>query len=694
MKGLGEGMREKLVMRMIVIVLMAIFAMTALSPISSAYDSSRISVSTASELSNVTPDGILKLNLADLSEKAAHGERICLKILGSDTSFCLVPTQLSIDQAAFSVASAEDMAVKEKLMNTKTYRGTDCIGVQSLVATLSPDWIQISLTKDGKEYTIYPVDGTGQSGDYAIYSAEDIQSSPIDLSADVLTPPTDAVNLLGQAWANSSSTGIAIPSIEVAEAAAPSDLVPAVALGSSESKTNKTCSGSGSDDPDYTLVRILLACDVDFRNRYPGDWASRMLSRMADIDARWESQVTISFDVAQIYAVPAGVCPSTNAATLLDQFRTHIMTADATRNTPREVSHLFTGKDLDGDTIGTSWEPGSSKWLGTDWSYSLSEQFHDSFENTWIMGHELGHNFNGDHAYWSWIGGCMSWMCPTYSWPMTAQFSIKNTNRISTWGQQVVDHHVCLNYGPSSTSGDNLRSANLIQDGPAVVFLVGNTMTVSYDITNVGGAGITLNSLFVGARDAAGTNKDFGHIFNVIIGAGVTQHFEATYTPQSGGTWTLWPAYNYQGHYGPYQWLNIYPVTYFQKALWQGKDTTTSTDDVDLFYRFYVLTTVQIPVVGSTVIVWFTEFNGKTGTGDTTYQYFFVGCRDSTGTNKDFGSSGQKTVTQVASGATGGGCNIFASRSLDRSGTWTFWPAYKISDLYGPYMWHSLTLTV
>lgn len=277
---------------------------------------------------------------------------------------------------------------------------------------------------------------------------------------------------------------------------------------------------------------------------------------------------------------------------------------------------------------------------------------------------------------------------------MIAQFSTNNANRVRSWAQQALDLQKSTNPGPSSISGDGLQSSNFAHEGPFIYF-VANQMTVTYDIKNTGSQGITLDWLFVGARDASGANRDFGHIYNMWIGAGQTHKYTGSYTPSSGGTWTLWPAYKIGSHYGPNMWITITPTMYYDKAHWIGVDAYTSAHNVDLFYRFYVLTTVSTPTVGSTVTVSVSMYNGQAGTGTTSFNFLFVGCHNALQQNKDFGYSSQLSMTQLASSsATGGGWLVFASRTLDTSGSWSFWPAYNIGGSYGPYEWHALSLSV
>lgn len=650
----------------------------------------------AGDLSDAMIENVIRLDLESVTTLLSMNDMIPITLLESDYNLKLLPVELGISEVGSSEISEVYLAA------TQFYRGIDMGDVRNIRAAVAPDWIHMSFSIEGIDYFVDPIDGTGESGYYAVYSASGVDVENLDLSNDLAPIPSDAMTDSPEEGDIYESMSSSLSNSTCEDDSAVESLYDvtmdygAAVASAQEPRNNKTCELGG--DPEYRLARIILACDDDYRDRYPADWSSRMVTRLNDVCGRYESQVSITFRLAiNPHDVPDDQCTSTDSSTLLGQFRTYMRTDPDVSGVTRDLSHLFTGKDLDGSTIGVAWEPGvgRGKWFaGSDLAYSLSEQWHSSFKNTWIMGHEMGHNFNGDHYYWEWVDLCQSWMCPTYGWPMTAQFSSPNADRVRSWAQQALDLQISTNPGPSSVSADNLQSSNLELRGQ-FVYLANTGVTVSYDIKNVGAIGLNLQLLFVGARDASGANKDFGHLANVWIGSGQTLHFEASYTPQSGGVWTFWPAYKIDNHYGPYMWITVTPTVFYDKGHWIGRDSTTSSHDVDLFYRFYLLTTVPAPNVGSTVIVYVSMFNGKTGTAENTFNYFFVGCRNPSGSNKDFGSSGTQTLTQIgASGCTGEGYLVYASRTLDAAGTWTFWPAYNYGGAYGPYMWNALTLVV
>lgn len=98
---------------------------------------------------------------------------------------------------------------------------------------------------------------------------------------------------------------------------------------------------------------------------------------------------------------------SNDAGTLLDQFRSwwNANQGSATR----DLAHLFTGRELDGSTIGLA-------YLGVvctspNWAYGLSETRYSLNLNNRVAltAHEIGHNFSATHC----SGADCHIMCPT-----------------------------------------------------------------------------------------------------------------------------------------------------------------------------------------------------------------------------------------------------------------------------------------
>ncbi|MBU1895433.1 right-handed parallel beta-helix repeat-containing protein [Patescibacteria group bacterium] len=91
--------------------------------------------------------------------------------------------------------------------------------------------------------------------------------------------------------------------------------------------------------------------------------------------------------------------------------------------------------------------------------------------------------------------------------------------------------------------------------------------------------------------------------------------------------------------------------------------------------------------VGGTLNVQYTFRNTKLYSLDFSSAGIFVGSRNASGVNKDFGFV-QKTLSP------GESYTFSASTIVDSTGTWHFWPAYSYAGGWGPYMWHDITVSV
>jgi hypothetical protein len=111
------------------------------------------------------------------------------------------------------------------------------------------------------------------------------------------------------------------------------------------------------------------------------------------------------------------------------------------------------------------------------------------------------------------------------------------------------------------TSGDELRLTGLRAvsrrdpDPP----LVGDTVTVSYSLTNVGNQPLQLESTFVGARNPAGDNINIEDMNEKrVLAPGETVNAQGRVLLDSAGAWQLWPCYLLSGErFCPDKWQVI-----------------------------------------------------------------------------------------------------------------------------------------
>jgi hypothetical protein len=98
------------------------------------------------------------------------------------------------------------------------------------------------------------------------------------------------------------------------------------------------------------------------------------------------------------------------------------------------------------------------------------------------------------------------------------------------------------------TSGDGIRLTELNAASPNDPPLVGDTIAVSYSLTNVGDQRIQLEFTYVGARDAADANRDSEEMNQgKALSPGETVNAQGRIRLASAGEWQLWPCYELSG---------------------------------------------------------------------------------------------------------------------------------------------------
>lgn len=158
---------------------------------------------------------------------------------------------------------------------------------------------------------------------------------------------------------------------------------------------------AGSRTPGREATNIAeLGCDADFE--YFQDYGSvsavgnRIQSVINTMNLQYDSQVDIEHQITTILVRTSSNQPyaSTDAVTLLNQFRNEWLNNQG--GIARDVAQLFTGKEINGGTIGIA-------WIGqvcTSFGFGVVQSdFNNNFScATDLSAHELGHNWNAPHC--------------------------------------------------------------------------------------------------------------------------------------------------------------------------------------------------------------------------------------------------------------------------------------------------------
>jgi hypothetical protein len=143
-------------------------------------------------------------------------------------------------------------------------------------------------------------------------------------------------------------------------------------------------------------VRVGVVADYEFTTQFTGGATPEdaIIARMNVVDGIFTSQLGVKVALAPptIFRTASDPFTKTKAADLLSELRTYRRGSAA--QLALGLSHLMTGRDLDGDTVGIA-------YIGTvcenENAASLSEGRRPTAQASLIAAHEIGHNFNAPH---------------------------------------------------------------------------------------------------------------------------------------------------------------------------------------------------------------------------------------------------------------------------------------------------------
>ncbi len=96
----------------------------------------------------------------------------------------------------------------------------------------------------------------------------------------------------------------------------------------------------------------------------------------------------------------------------------------------------------------------------------------------------------------------------------------------------------------SDVSNDEIEVSGLRATGQQTRPAVGDRIKVEFSLKNVGSETVTFEETFIGARDPAGNNEDFGHSnAGKALPPGDAVEISSSLIVDSAGTWQFWPCY-------------------------------------------------------------------------------------------------------------------------------------------------------
>ena len=304
-----------------------------------------------------------------------------------------------------------------------TYRGSiDGIDGSAVAATLDADGLfAMLLLPDGSKFWLEPLAAqvAGASPDqYVLYRDEDLLRG--GEGCKELHPPADG----------------------------------------GQNGTSVVAGGEGTVAGGLFIAELAADADVEYFQDYGSIAAveAQINSIINTVNVQYERDLSIRHVVNKIIVRTAEPDPysQTDAAALLQQVKNHWDSQQFTVN--RDLTQLFTGKQLNDTTIGVAWVGGTtSNTVCGSYGYSVVESnclfSCSSFAaKTDLSAHELGHNWGADHC------ACPGWtMNPTIT-SANRFHPVYDIPEMTTFR----DSRPCLN------NNDELRRLIVTAAGPAV----------------------------------------------------------------------------------------------------------------------------------------------------------------------------------------------------------------------------------
>jgi hypothetical protein len=160
--------------------------------------------------------------------------------------------------------------------------------------------------------------------------------------------------------------------------------------------------GAGGTACGADPVVAQLGCDADYEYFLSRGSVSAVEDRINQVinvvNLQYASEVGIVHEITTIIVRSSLPQPytSTSSSTLLGQFRSEWMSNQA--GIPRDVAHLFTGKELSGSVIGQAWAIGAVCSFNSQYCHAQSDFSGLLACVTDLSAHELGHLWDANHC--------------------------------------------------------------------------------------------------------------------------------------------------------------------------------------------------------------------------------------------------------------------------------------------------------
>ena len=183
-------------------------------------------------------------------------------------------------------------------------------------------------------------------------------------------------------------------------------------------------------------VEINLVADGAYFTAHGSSAATRMADVIHDMSGIYENDVGVIFSISGATVYTPATDPfteSTSPSDLLESF-----TFDQSHTVGHDLAHLFTGRDLDGSTVGIAW---LSVVCRDPYGTGLSQDLSNSTYRMLLTAHEVGHNFSAIHDG---SGDCSATPYGYIMWPSLNPSATEFSDCSQSFINSHVDSRSCL----------------------------------------------------------------------------------------------------------------------------------------------------------------------------------------------------------------------------------------------------------
>lgn len=142
---------------------------------------------------------------------------------------------------------------------------------------------------------------------------------------------------------------------------------------------------------------VTIVADTQFENALGANAESTVIGRINFVDGIFSNQLGVGILLWAFEQLnDNGTLQSTDPDTLLGTEFRDFMISGAGRNIPfRGLAHLFTGRNLDGSTVGYAY---INTLCSRNYGYGINQNLSNNTTSGLVFAHELGHNYSANHV--------------------------------------------------------------------------------------------------------------------------------------------------------------------------------------------------------------------------------------------------------------------------------------------------------